>query len=162
MSTHLDNPKTKAILFTLRSIASGFLCGCIALVIDIHLLDWSGQLITGPLAVREVFSEGHFAGWVPDIWEFGGLTGALFGLLYAVVRGFQPRRWLLFVPGVFGWAVTATYIYFHNGGWIINGDPYNISLTSLGFVTGLLFGVVDRKFWPALTWIATTRVGARA
>jgi hypothetical protein len=150
------------VVFAAKSITTGFLCGCIALVIDIHLLDWTGQLIIGPMAVRAVWSDGHFAGWVPEIWGFGGLTGALFGLLYVIVRGFQPRRWSMFVPAVLAWAVTATYIYFHNGGWIIDGDPYNISLTSLGFITGLLFDAVDRKFWPALTWIATTRMGARA
>ena len=150
------------VVFAAKSIATGFLCGCIALVIDIHLLDWTGQLIIGPLAVREVWSDGHFAGWVSAVWELGGATGAMFGLCCAAAKGFQSRRWPLLATGALAWAVAATYIYFLNGGWIIDGDPYNISLTSLGFITGLLFDAVDRKFWPALTWVATTRVVARA
>ena len=157
-----DVKASDRIIFAARSIASGFLCGTIAQVIVIHLLDWTGQVIMGQIAVREIWSNGHFAGWVSAVWELGGATGAMFGLCCAAAKGFQSRRWPLLATGALAWAVAATYIYFLNGGWIIDGDPYNISLTSLGFITGLLFDAVERNFWPALTWVATTRVGARA
>jgi len=150
------------VLFAGKSTATGFLCGCIAMVIDIHLLDWTGQVIMGPIAVREIWSDGQFAGWVSAVWELGGTTGALFGLCCAAAKGFQARKWPLLATGLLSWSVASTYIYFHNGGWIIDGDPYNISLTSLGFITGLLFDFVYKKFWPAITWVATTKVGARA
>ena len=145
----------------LRYAVSGSVSGGLAYLATTYTLDFIDVVGSGETFLRPVWSNG-LAGWVSGIWDFGVPLGLISTAVIAVLQMFKPRRWPVWAYCLIGYGCAVPYVLIKCGPFDYGGGLDNFSLTSIGIIFGLTYAVMDKFVWPALTWIATTRVGAKA
>lgn len=149
------------IVNSVRLMTTGAFAGGASVIIVVYLLDLIGSFSSGSFALRP-FWDNWMAGWVPSIWEVGGPYGLITGCSIGLLQRFESKAWPVWKYCLVGYLVAVPYIFVKVGPFNYGGELHNFSLTSIGIIFGLTYAVMDKFMWPALTWVATERVVARA
>ncbi len=144
-----------------RYIVVGSLSGGLAYFIVTYTLDFIDMIGSGERFIRPVWS-GGLAGWVSGIWDFGAPLGLIATAVIAILQMFKPRRWPVWAYCLIGYGCAVPYVLVKCGPLDYGGGLDNFSLTSIGIFLGILYAFSDKYLWPAITWVATAKVGARA